>query len=56
MGEAINSPNYVRGKLKDHCRLVLAVSRDRLSSRTDVIKKLKAIREESKVGFFTIPC
>lgn len=52
----MDSPNYVRGKLNDRCRLVLAVSRDRLSSRTDVIKKLKVTRGESKVGFFAIPC
>lgn len=56
VGEAMDSHNYVRGKLKDCCRLFLAVSRDRLSSQTDIIKKLKATREESKVGLFAIPC
>jgi len=50
----MDSPNYVRGKLKDCCRLVLTVSRDRLSSQTDVIKKLQAIRKESKLVFSAI--
>lgn len=54
--EAMDSLSYARGKLKDCCSPVLAVSRDRLSSQTDAIKERKAIREESKVGFFASPC
>lgn len=50
MQEAIHSPNMSG----DCCRWLSAVSRD--SSQTDVIKELKAVREESKVGFFPIPC
>lgn len=54
--EAMDSPSYARGQLKGCCSLVLAVSRDRLSSQTDVITKLKAVTEESKAGFFSSPC
>lgn len=44
----MDSPNYVRGKLKDHCRWDLAVSGDRLSSWTDIIQKWKATERKAK--------
>lgn len=54
--EAMDSPGYPRRKLKDCCRLVFTASGDRLSLWIDALKKLKAIRAESKVEFFTILC